>query len=72
MTLEHDDQITEAIQEIQSLGLHIEGQGHPAGYVGVNIRKLKSIAFTYFEIPIPFYFFQGKSGFFLNFTYFAS
>jgi hypothetical protein len=28
-----------AIKEIQGLGLNIEDQGHPADYVGVNIKK---------------------------------
>jgi hypothetical protein len=30
----------EAIRDIQDLGLNIEDQGHPADYVGVNIKKL--------------------------------
>ena len=29
------------IQEIQELELNIEDQGHPADYIGVNIKKLR-------------------------------
>ncbi len=36
-----DLQLQEVIKEIQNLGLNIEDQGHPANYVGVNIKKLK-------------------------------
>jgi hypothetical protein len=34
-------QLQEVIKEIQDLSLNIEDQGHPAEYVGVNIKKLK-------------------------------
>ncbi len=34
-------QLHEVIKKIQNLGLNIEDQGHPADYVGVNIKKLK-------------------------------
>jgi hypothetical protein len=34
-------QLQEVIKEIQDLCLNIEDQGHPADYVGVNIKKLK-------------------------------
>jgi hypothetical protein len=36
-----DSQLKEAIREIQALGLNIENQGHPANYVGVNIKRTK-------------------------------
>jgi hypothetical protein len=36
----NDAQLQQAIREIQGLGLNIEDQGHPADYVGVNIKKL--------------------------------
>ncbi len=36
----NDLKLQAAIQEIQDLGLNIEDQGHPANYVGVNIKKL--------------------------------
>ena len=34
-----DEKLKEAIREMQALGLNIEDQGHPADYVGVNIRS---------------------------------
>jgi hypothetical protein len=37
-----DEQLKTIIREIQSIGLDIEDQGHPADYVGVNIRRLKN------------------------------
>ncbi len=37
----NNSQLQEVIKEIQNLGLNIEDQGHPADYVGVNIKKLK-------------------------------
>jgi hypothetical protein len=37
----NDLHLQEVIKEIQNLGLNIEDQGHPADYVGVNIKKLK-------------------------------
>jgi hypothetical protein len=36
-----DSQLHEVIKKIQDLGLNIEDQGHPADYVGVDIKKLK-------------------------------
>ncbi len=44
----NDAELQQAIKEIQALGLNIEDQGHPADYVGVNIKKLcdGSIEFT--------------------------
>ena len=36
-----DEQLKAVIQEIQAIGLNIEDQGHPADYVGVNIKKIK-------------------------------
>jgi hypothetical protein len=35
-----DSKLHDAIKEIQDLGLNIEDQGHPADYVGVNIKTL--------------------------------
>jgi hypothetical protein len=35
-----DLKLQDAIKEIQDIGLNIEVQGHPADYVGVNIKKL--------------------------------
>jgi hypothetical protein len=36
------------ISQLQGLGLKIEDQGHPANYIGVNIKRLKGggIEFT--------------------------
>jgi len=33
-----DSKLTDAIHNIQNSGLNIEDQGHPADYVGVNIK----------------------------------
>ena len=35
-----DNQLKQVIQEIQGTGLKIEDQGHPADYVGINIKKM--------------------------------
>jgi hypothetical protein len=40
-------QLQEVIKEIQNLGLNIEDQGHPADYVGVNIKKLKDSSYEF-------------------------
>ncbi len=37
----NDSKLQNAIKEIQNLGLNIKDQGHPADYVGVNIKKLR-------------------------------
>ena len=37
-----DMQLQAIIKEMQDLGLKIEDQGHPADYVGVNIKKLRN------------------------------
>jgi hypothetical protein len=37
----NDEHLKSIIKEMQDLGLNIEDQGHPADYVGVNIKKLK-------------------------------
>jgi hypothetical protein len=39
---DNDAQLHQAIREIQGLGLNIEDQGHPADYVGVNVKKLRN------------------------------
>jgi hypothetical protein len=36
-----DSKLQQAIKDIQDKGLNIEDQGHPADYVGVNIKKLR-------------------------------
>ncbi len=40
-------QLQEVIKEIQNPGLNIEDQGHPADYVGVNIKKLKDGSYEF-------------------------
>ena len=35
-----DDRVTHIIQQMKDKGLNIEDQGHPADYVGINIKKL--------------------------------
>ena len=42
-----DLQLQEVIKEIQNLGLNIEDQGHPADYVGVNIKKPKDGSYEF-------------------------
>ena len=45
---DNDNQIMAIISQRQGLGLKIEDQDHPAGYIGVNIKRLKGggIEFT--------------------------
>ena len=42
-----DTQLKDIIKEMQDLGLSIEDQGHPADYVGVNIKKLKDNSYEF-------------------------
>jgi hypothetical protein len=42
-----DLQLQEVIKKIQNLGLNIEDQGHPADFVGVNIKKLKDSSYEF-------------------------
>jgi hypothetical protein len=44
-----DSQLQEVIKEIQDLGLNIKDQGHPADYVGVNIKKIKDGSYEFTE-----------------------
>ena len=45
---DNDNQIMAIISQLQGLGLKIEDQGHPADYIGVNIKGFKGdgIEFT--------------------------
>ena len=43
----NDDQLQEAIRDLRDLNLKIEDQGHPADYVGVNIRKAKNGSYEF-------------------------
>ncbi len=42
-----DSKLQDTIKEIQDLGLNIEDQGHPADYVGVNIKKLQDGSYEF-------------------------
>ncbi len=42
-----DSKLTDAIRDIQNSGLNIEDQGHPADYVGVNIKKMKNGSYEF-------------------------
>jgi hypothetical protein len=42
-----DLQLQEVIKEIQDPSLNIEDQGHPANYVGVNIKKLNNGSYEF-------------------------
>jgi hypothetical protein len=44
---DNDEQLQAIIKEMQGLGLNIEDQGHPADYVGVNIKKLKDDSYKF-------------------------
>ncbi len=37
----NDLKLQDVVKDIQDLGLNIDDQGHPADYVGVNIKKLQ-------------------------------
>ncbi len=43
----NDSKLQDAIKEIQDSGLNIEDQGHPADYVGVNIKKLQDGSYEF-------------------------
>ncbi len=45
--VDSDEQLQAIIKEMQGLGLNIEDQGHPADYVGVNIKKLKDDSYEF-------------------------
>ncbi len=42
-----DSKLTDAIRDIQHSGLNIEDQGHPVGYVGFNIKKMKDGSYEF-------------------------
>ena len=42
-----DSKLQDAIRDIQDVGLNIEDQGHPADYVGVNIKKTKDGSYEF-------------------------
>ncbi len=42
-----DSKLQQAIKDIQDIGLNVEDQGHPADYVGVNIKKLQDGSYEF-------------------------
>jgi hypothetical protein len=42
-----DSKLQQAIKDIQDIGLNIEDQGHPADYLGVNIKKLRDGSYEF-------------------------
>jgi hypothetical protein len=51
--LGNDDlKLQDTIKDIQDLGLNIEDQGHPADYVGVNIKKLRDGAYEFTQCAL--------------------
>jgi hypothetical protein len=47
-----DSKLQDAIKEIQGIGLNIEDQGHPAEYVGVNIKKLQDCSYEFTQCAL--------------------
>jgi hypothetical protein len=47
-----DSKLQDAIKEIQDLGHNIEDQGHPADYVGVNIKKLQDGSYEFTQCAL--------------------
>jgi hypothetical protein len=45
-------QLQDVIKESQDRGLYIEDQGHPADYVGVNIKKLQDGSDDFTQRPL--------------------
>jgi hypothetical protein len=43
----NDSKLQDAIRDIQDAGLNIEDHGHPADYVGVNIKKAKDGSYEF-------------------------
>jgi hypothetical protein len=46
------EQLKSIIKEMQDLGLNIKDQGHPADYVGVNIKKLKDGSYEFTQCAL--------------------
>ncbi len=47
-----DSKLQQAIKDIQDIGLNIENQGHPADYVGVNIKKLRDGSYEFTQCSL--------------------
>jgi hypothetical protein len=42
-----NQQLKKVIRAIQDVGLNIEDEGHPADYVGVNIKKMRDGSYEF-------------------------
>ncbi len=38
--------------QIQEMGLHIDEQGHPANYVGVNIKEIPDGSYVFSQLAL--------------------
>jgi hypothetical protein len=47
-----NSKLTDAIRDIQNSGLSIENQGHPADYVGVNIKRMKDGSYEFTQCSL--------------------
>ncbi len=47
-----DEQLTSMIRMLQEMGLRIDDQGHPADYVGVNIKKLPDGSYVFSQLAL--------------------
>ena len=48
----YDSKLQDAIKEIQDIGLNIGDQGHPADYVGGNIKKLQDGSYEFIQCAL--------------------
>ena len=48
----YDSKLQDAIKEIQDIGLNIDNQGHPADYVGSNIKKLQDGSYEFIQCAL--------------------
>ncbi len=49
---DNDSKLQDAIRDIQDVGLNIEDQGHPAEYVGFNIKKTKDGSYEFTQCAL--------------------
>jgi hypothetical protein len=47
-----DDTLTLIIRQLKNAGLNIEDQGHPADYVGVNIKKARDSSYKFTQYAL--------------------
>ncbi|KAL7474252.1 hypothetical protein ACHAW6_000234, partial [Cyclotella cf. meneghiniana] len=48
----HDDTLTLIIKQLKDAGLDVEDQGHPADYVGVNIKKSRDGTYEFTQCAL--------------------